>query len=226
MTPPTTRSSCSRCSDFDSSPGEQLGRKVALHPIGKDRHDVGVGPEAVGGHHGGPVIQARAGPDRETLADQGAGDLEWPRRRRCRARPAHSTPIAKCLIDRREAVGHAGYAAAERTALGAVEGRSVHRSGREGGDRAAEIGEPLAEADERSAGSHPADDRVDASARDLRDDLLGGPVSMGAGVVRVGELERSKAAALGAASAAARREGASDSRRRAAKRPPRRRTTR
>jgi hypothetical protein len=55
---------------------EQLGREVAFHAIGEHRDDVGVGAEPLRGHHGGPVVEARAGSDREPRADQAPGRLE------------------------------------------------------------------------------------------------------------------------------------------------------
>jgi hypothetical protein len=55
---------------------EELGREVAFHAIGEDCDDLGVGAEPLRGDHGGPVIEARAGSDREPLADQATGSRE------------------------------------------------------------------------------------------------------------------------------------------------------
>ena len=55
---------------------KQLGREIALHPVGEDSNDVDLGPQTFGGHHGRAEIQARAGPDGEALANQGSRDLE------------------------------------------------------------------------------------------------------------------------------------------------------
>ncbi len=66
----------------------------------------------------------------------------------------HARLCAESLVDCRQTVDHAGNPTAERTALGAVEGRAAYRASREGGDHAAEIGESLAQANRRSARSH------------------------------------------------------------------------
>ena len=175
--------------------GEQLGRKVALHPVGENRDDVGLGPEAGSGHDGGPVIQARAGADRETFADQGTRNLDG-----LVVGDVELDQVVRLGLERRvdcrQAVGHTRYAAAERTAFRPIERLTAHRPGGKGGDRTAEIGEALVEPDQRPPGSHPADHGVNTSAGDLRDDLLRGSVSMGAGVVGVGKLEWGKAATL------------------------------
>lgn len=55
---------------------EQLGREVSLHAIGKDGDDVSVGRKALRGHQRGPVVEARAGPHGEPVADQTPGDIE------------------------------------------------------------------------------------------------------------------------------------------------------
>ena len=154
------------------------------------------GPEArCGDHEALCPIQPRAGADGESLPDQApghieglvVGDLELDQRIGLEGG-----------IDRREAVGHAGNPAAEqRAALGTAECRARHGPCGEGGDVAAEVGESLAKADERAAGPHAADDRIDASPRDLHDDLLGRLMPVGAGVVGIRELERKEAPALG-----------------------------
>jgi hypothetical protein len=58
--------------------GEQLGRAVAFHSIGKDGDDAGFGAEAVGGHQGGAAVEPRAGTDGEPFANQAAGHVGVP----------------------------------------------------------------------------------------------------------------------------------------------------
>src|SRR5271156_1030909 len=127
---------------------------------------MGFGPKACSGHYGCAVVEARAGTDRETPTYQGTrnldglvvGDVELDQIIRCGL---------KRSVDRRQAVGHARYAAAERTTFRPIKRLAAHRPRGEWGDRTAEIGEALVEPDQCSTGSHPTDHGVNTSAGNL-----------------------------------------------------------